>query len=65
MSIALLAPIIGSTALCVAIAGWDAAVPAVFARRHFEQPRERLIAWARECGEAFELLMIPGCEILK
>jgi hypothetical protein len=62
MSAALLTPIIGSTALCVAIAGWDAAV---FARRHFEQPRERLIAWARECGEALELLMIPGCEALK
>ncbi|MDM2419348.1 hypothetical protein PP577_17080 [Mycobacteroides abscessus] len=62
MSIALVAPIIGVIALSVAIAGWDAAV---FARRHFEQPRERLMAWARECGEAFDLLMIPGCETLK
>ncbi|MEF9456033.1 hypothetical protein [Mycobacteroides abscessus] len=62
MSITLIAPAIGAIALCVAIAGWDAAV---FARRHFEQPRERLIAWARECGEAFEPLMIPGCEILQ
>jgi hypothetical protein len=51
---AILAPIIGVIALSVAIAGWDAAV---FARRHFEQPRERLIVWARECGEAFESLL--------
>ncbi len=61
MSTVLIAPIIGSIALCVAIAGWDAAV---FARRHFEQPRERLIAWARECGEAFELLVSSRCEML-
>lgn len=53
VSPAILAPIIGVIALSVAIAGWDAAV---FARRHFEQPRERLVSWARETGEAFEAL---------
>ncbi|SHY61586.1 Uncharacterised protein [Mycobacteroides abscessus subsp. bolletii] len=62
MPTALIAPVIGVIALCVAIAGWDAAV---FARRHFEQPRERLITWARECGEAFEQLLASDDTALK
>lgn len=62
MPITLIAPIIGVIALCVAIAGWDAAV---FARRHFEQPRERVITWVRECGDALEPLALSGCEALK
>lgn len=62
MSIMLIAPIISVIALSVAVAGWDAAV---FARRHFEQPRERVITWVRECGDALELLALSGCETLK
>lgn len=62
MSITLIAPIIGVIALGVAVAGWDAAV---FARRHFEQPRERVIAWVRECGDALEPLALSGCGALK
>jgi hypothetical protein len=62
VSTVLLAPLVGVFALCVAIAGWDAAV---FARRHFEQPRQRILDWTRECGEALEVLTVSGAGMLK